>query len=294
MSVRGSFRSARTSGFTLIEVLVVVAIIALLISILLPSLKLARERARATVCATNLRTTGMAVRYYTQANLDSYPACGKWAESCAVYIKKLGGKPFTGAEAGPRQANIIDQVVEFYLCPSDTVRMPTQQVERVWAGQLRTMQYWVSYGMNGFVSFPLKDPDAARQGADYALKNSDVFYRERGDEIFYRSLRRTSEDRRPSDVVILADAGDDDFGPWRAEEPDSQMQWDFDEVTDGGQDLDDPGSLEVHHGDGNNFLYIDQHVEYTKWLSRTNLRAGVPRFPWKWVPIDGLKKPPSP
>ena len=45
------------AGFTLIEVLVVVAIIALLVAILLPSLKAAREQARAGVCLSNLKGT---------------------------------------------------------------------------------------------------------------------------------------------------------------------------------------------------------------------------------------------
>jgi len=63
----------RSKAFTLIELLVVVAIIALLISILLPSLARAREIAKRTVCSSNLRGIGQAMKTYANDNADWYP-----------------------------------------------------------------------------------------------------------------------------------------------------------------------------------------------------------------------------
>lgn len=54
----------RATGFTLIEVLVVVAIIALVIVILLPSLSRAREQVRGVACRSNMRQLGTGMYYY--------------------------------------------------------------------------------------------------------------------------------------------------------------------------------------------------------------------------------------
>lgn len=59
--------SRRTkTGFTIIELLVVVAVIALLISILLPALSRAREQGRAVVCLSNLKQTTQAFFLYAE------------------------------------------------------------------------------------------------------------------------------------------------------------------------------------------------------------------------------------
>ncbi len=61
------------SGFTLIEVLVVVAIIAVLVAILLPSLAKAREQARTSLCASQLKEFGKGTIMYSAEQRDSLP-----------------------------------------------------------------------------------------------------------------------------------------------------------------------------------------------------------------------------
>src|SRR5579864_6739269 len=69
----GRLQARRRSGFTLLELLLVIAIIVLLASILLPVVSKARESARRTACMNNLRQISQAVLAYVSDNDGAFP-----------------------------------------------------------------------------------------------------------------------------------------------------------------------------------------------------------------------------
>ena len=68
--------STRMTGFTLVEPMVIVGIVSALVALLLPALGRAREGARRTACASNLRQLVTAFGMYYTDNRQQFPAAG--------------------------------------------------------------------------------------------------------------------------------------------------------------------------------------------------------------------------
>lgn len=86
---------AERKAFTLIELLVVIAIIAILAAILFPVFAQAREKARQTTCASNLKEIALAIVMYAQDfdetfPMANYPLAGAnfiWSGMVEPYVK---------------------------------------------------------------------------------------------------------------------------------------------------------------------------------------------------------------
>ncbi len=147
---KSEIRNQKSTGFTLVELLVVITIIGILIALLLPAVQAAREAARRVQCANNFHQAGVAMHnYHTVKGAfppdqiywedTQDPSCGpkpspfyegfSWATFILPYIEQEGLYNLINFEApkgggnrpfiDPSNWKAMGTRVGAYHCPSD-------------------------------------------------------------------------------------------------------------------------------------------------------------------------------
>jgi prepilin-type N-terminal cleavage/methylation domain-containing protein/prepilin-type processing-associated H-X9-DG protein len=132
------------AGFTLIELLVVIAIIAILAGLLIPVLARAKDKARATVCQSNLRQLSMAAMMY-DGDHGAYPIGWPLAEwlntpTPPIWYRQL--QPYVG-----RSQKVAGQGI--FVCPGSIQRKDQKAGAALVAGG-----FWgyLAYAQNAFIN----------------------------------------------------------------------------------------------------------------------------------------------
>jgi prepilin-type N-terminal cleavage/methylation domain-containing protein/prepilin-type processing-associated H-X9-DG protein len=149
---------SRRSGFTLIEILVVLVIIMILAAILFPVFDRAMANAKRASCASNLKQLGLAVQLYTQ-DYDECMPYGRLRTSAS-------NTPPDGFYGAPPYFWSWSQVTYPYYKDLDLIRCPSQKLGP------RNFHQFRHYGANT-VLMPL-DPNNA--GIDPPVTLSSITY----------------------------------------------------------------------------------------------------------------------
>jgi prepilin-type N-terminal cleavage/methylation domain-containing protein/prepilin-type processing-associated H-X9-DG protein len=152
--VRIANHESRITAFTLIELLIVVAVISILAALLLPALNRVRDRAKAMVCASNLRSLGQWIAMYANDHDGLIPPGGGpnagWAgygagPNAATFWVGRGQSP-TGLGYVMRYAGTIRGLLDPTWAPQGTSFPPPDSAYYNAIAPYSTFEAWLSNG----------------------------------------------------------------------------------------------------------------------------------------------------
>lgn len=124
----------RRTGFTLVELLVVIAVIGVLVAILLPAVQAARESSRRSSCQNNLRQVGLGIlgyegvsrrfppgKKYSSERDDPDTFAYAWSSLILSHLEEDQVKQqldFSSPLTSPANLPASSQPITVYLCPS--------------------------------------------------------------------------------------------------------------------------------------------------------------------------------
>jgi prepilin-type N-terminal cleavage/methylation domain-containing protein/prepilin-type processing-associated H-X9-DG protein len=235
---------SKKTGFTLVELLVVIGIIALLISILLPSLNKARETANRVKCQSNLSQMGKAMQLYSNENKGSFPRTKFQTTTGAVTLSGTNGgaadvDPFTSTNVPanniPSSMFLLvrtqDMTTEVFTCPSGTAEKDL-------------MNNSAATQRSNFTG----DAGTSKVSKNLSYSFINVFPSSTATGLGYKTFITAFS----SDFAIAADLS-----------PNNEGSTDIRNcVTGAARSTMIKGNSKNHDGDGQNVLYADGHAEF--------------------------------
>jgi prepilin-type N-terminal cleavage/methylation domain-containing protein/prepilin-type processing-associated H-X9-DG protein len=229
------------TGFTLLELLVVIAIIAILAALLLPVLSKAKTRARAIECQNNLTQLQLAWHMYVNDHDDFIPGNNWWQEAGSNGMARCSLNWTTGWEDATLADNPDNTNTDLFLNPQwASLGEYTKSAAIYHCPASRVMV------KEGSGLFPL---------ARTVAMNGWMGYTNRPLDTTFQFIRKTTDlgNLSASDAFVFVDERDDS-------------------IDDGffGVSMIQDTMVELpanYHGGGGPITFADGHAELHRWLS---------------------------